>query len=191
MSVNPRLKKLALGCALVLLGLHAYADEAALWQAMRKPGHAVLIRHATAPGTGDPSHFKLDDCATQRNLSEAGRNEAQRLGERFRLNGLGTARVYSSRWCRCTDTARLLGLGVVQNLPLLDSFFARPENGQDQTRRLRSWLQRHAATAPLVLVTHQVNITALTGVFPAQGEIVVVAILPTGEIRVTGTLAPY
>lgn len=187
--VHVSLKKLQIGFALALVAVHAYADEATLWQAMRKPGHVVLIRHSTAPGTGDPSQFKIDDCATQRNLSEAGREEARRIGERFRHNGIRRAEVHSSRWCRCIDTARLLGLGPVEALPLLDSFFARPERGQDQTRRLLLWLQQHAKTETLVLVTHQVNITTLTGLYPAPGDIVVVAVSSSGSIRVAGTIA--
>jgi len=187
--VHVSLKALQIGFALALLGVHAYADEAALWQAMRKPAHAVLLRHATAPGTGDPSQFKIDDCTTQRNLSDAGREEARRIGERFRHNGIGRARIYTSRWCRALDTAQLLELGAVEVLPLLDSFFSRPERDQAQTRGLKQWLQQHAKTELLILVTHQVNITALTGIHPAPGDIVVVAVSPTGSIRPLGTIS--
>ena len=99
----------------LLLPLSAAAqpqtDEAGLWAALRDGGHVALIRHALAPGTGDPAGFRVDDCATQRNLSPAGRAQARAIGERFRANGIDTAALFSSQWCRCLDTARELALG--------------------------------------------------------------------------------
>ena len=101
----------------LLLPLSAAAqtqpDEAALWAALRAGGHVALIRHALAPGTGDPAGFRVDDCATQRNLSPTGRAQARAIGERFRANGIDTAAVLSSQWCRCLDTARELALGEI------------------------------------------------------------------------------
>jgi phosphohistidine phosphatase SixA len=150
----------------------------------------AIMRHATAPGTGDPAGFRLDDCRTQRNLSEEGREQAARIGARFRANGIETARVFSSQWCRCLDTARLLGLGPVEELPLLNSFFAESEQRDSQTRSLKKWLaDQDFGDRPLVLVTHQVNVTALTGVYPNSGEIVVIARPQNGDIVVAGTIA--
>ncbi len=159
--------------------------EAALWAALASGGHVALLRHALAPGTGDPAGFRLEDCATQRNLSPAGRGQARALGERFRKNGAANVAVFSSLWCRCLETARLLDLGEVTPLPALNSFFRDPSREAAQTAALRRLIRERGGGKSLVLVTHQVNITALTGVFPQSGEIVVVR--PEGDgLKVIG-----
>lgn len=182
---------LAVGC-LLAAGRDGPAlaadDQAALWQAIRSGEAAALMRHAIAPGTGDPATFRIDDCATQRTLSENGRAQARAIGARFRANGVAAAEVRSSRWCRCLETAELLGLGPVLAMPALNSFFGDREEGPDQTAALRRYLGAWAGERPLVLVTHQVNVTALTGVYPASGEVVVVRIDGRGWIEVAGTL---
>lgn len=147
-------------------------------------GQFLLLRHALAPGTGDPANFNVDDCTTQRNLSEAGRGQARRIGARIKQAGIEKATVYSSQWCRCMDTADLLGLGEVQVLPVLNSFYQRWHLEAEQTEALKQWLVDANLTKPRVLVTHQVNITALTGVFPASGEMVVAEISKDGKVEV-------
>jgi broad specificity phosphatase PhoE len=142
--------------------------------AMREGGHVALIRHALAPGTGDPAGFTPGACDTQRNLSEEGRAQARRIGDLFRENGIPQARIFTSAWCRSRETAELLRLGPVTVLEPLDSFFRRRSEGERQTRALARWIAEQDALPPIVLVTHQVNITALTGVFPGSGEIVIV-----------------
>ena len=182
--------RLLLGIALYLaLGSLAWADENP-WQALRSGTAIGLLRHATAPGIGDPAHFRLEDCATQRNLSEAGRQQARAIGAAFRRNGIATARVLSSRWCRCLETARLLDLGPVEPFPPLDSFFAASERAAPQTAALQAFLSRPYAGPPRVLVTHQVNITALTNVVPRSGELIVAQPLADGRVRVIGRLEP-
>ena len=169
------------------------ADEAeeALWTALRAGDAVALIRHALAPGTGDPAGFKLEDCATQRNLSEEGRRQARQIGAAFRENGMTSAQVRSSRWCRCLETARLLELGPVEPFPALDSFFNQPGRGPAQTAALREFLNRADTTRlPRVLVTHQVNITGLTSVVPRSGEMIVVQPTAEGDMRVMGRLEP-
>ncbi len=108
------------------IGVHATAatsDEDALWQKLRGGGVTVLMRHAaTDPGIGDPPGFKLNQCATQRNLSDAGRQDARRIGAAFRRHGVAPGAVWSSRWCRCLDTARM-AFGSVVPEPGLDSMF--------------------------------------------------------------------
>ena len=118
----------------------AVAEEAALWKALASKGHVALLRHAIAPGTGDPPDFAVGDCSTQRNLSQEGRAQAERIGDRFRDNGIEAARVVSSQWCRCLDTAELLGLGAVEELPPLNSFYQRTERRKPQTEALNAWL---------------------------------------------------
>lgn len=146
------------------------------------------MRHAIAPGTGDPPEFMLGDCNTQRNLSSEGREQAMRIGARFRENGIHTARVFSSQWCRCLETARLLELGTVDDLPIINSFFQQYENREPQTEALREWIAVQDLDEPLVLVTHQVNITALTGIFPNSGEMVIIRRSSGAEIEVVGTI---
>jgi 8-oxo-(d)GTP phosphatase len=153
----------------------AEEDASATLQALATGGYVILLRHATAPGTGDPVGFRLGDCSTQRTLSDAGREQARRIGDALKDADVRIDAVYSSQWCRCRETAELLGLGPVASLPLLNSFFRRPAaEGDVQTQQLRAWLVDQRPKGAIVLVTHQVNITALTGVFPQSGEMVVV-----------------
>lgn len=169
---------------------YGVAEEVALWRALRSGGHVALLRHAIAPGTGDPPGFKLEDCSTQRNLSAAGRAQAVRIGEQFRANGIDTARVFSSQWCRCIDTAKYLGLGPVEPLPVLNSFFRNRRDGDRQTKELMNWLDIQDFAGVTVLVTHQVNITALTVVFPESGAIIIVRRSTPGTLSVVGTISP-
>lgn len=151
------------------------------WQRLAEPGHVLLLRHANAPGVGDPPAMVLGDCATQRNLDERGRAQAKRLGERLRAAGIKDVWVYTSQWCRCRETAHLLALGPVENLPALNSFFEQPETKAERIRSLRGFLDELPRTAcPVVLVTHQVTITALTGYFPTSGEGVVLQLQDGG-----------
>jgi len=166
------------------------ADQAALFDALRAGRAVALIRHALAPGVGDPAAFRLDDCATQRNLSAAGREQARALGARLRARGIASAAVYSSQWCRCLETARLLGLGPVTELPALNSFFSDRASEPAQTAGLSDFLRMERSAAPLILVTHQVNIRALTGQSTRSGEIVVVALPFAGEGAVLGRIPP-
>ncbi len=164
--------------------LHA---QEAVWQRLREGGHAILIRHALAPGAGDPPGFVLGDCSTQRNLSEEGRAQARRIGAAIRNAGVKVDRVLSSRWCRASETAALLGLGPAEPFAPLDSFFADSTQGAQRTAETRALLKTLGART-VVLVTHQVNITALTGIYPASGEMIVVKIPrgASGRLEVVG-----
>jgi phosphohistidine phosphatase SixA len=169
----------------------AAGDTERAWQALRAGGHVALLRHAEAPGIGDPPGFRLDDCATQRTLSAEGRAQARRIGEAFRRMGAPVEAVYSSQWCRCLETAELLGLAPVTPLSVLNSFFMQdPGRRERQTAELRAWLNDRLPRGSLVLVTHQVNITALTGISPGSGEAVVVKSLTGGEVEVIGRIPP-
>lgn len=162
-------------------------DEA--MRALLAPGGVGLMRHARAPGVGDPPGMRLDACATQRNLSAEGRDQARRIGAALRAAGLRAAEVRSSAWCRAWETAELLDLGPARPLPALDSFFDDRGQQERQTAELRAYLDAGRDGPPRVLVTHQVNITALTGVFPVEGEIVVLRPGPDGYAAV-GRLRP-
>jgi broad specificity phosphatase PhoE len=158
------------------------------WASLRAPGHFALIRHALAPGTFDPPGFRIDDCATQRNLSDEGRAQAARIGDLFRANGIAAARVFSSQWCRCLETATLLKLGDVTPQPLLNSFAQDRDRAVQQTAAARPWIAQLDLATPTVMVTHQVVITALSDVFPGSGEIVVMRRQPDGRLLVAGRL---
>jgi phosphohistidine phosphatase SixA len=175
--------------ALALVGGTAapsHAEEAG-WAALRMPGTHAVMRHARAPGTGDPPGFRLGDCSTQRNLDEEGRQQARRIGDAFRANRIVVDVVLTSAWCRAAETAELLDLAPVTTEPALNSFFSARAEEERQTSRLVERLadlgQRKA-----VLVTHQVNVTALTDVFPSSGEIVVVSVTPDGSVAVKGRI---
>lgn len=143
------------------------------FSALKQPGAVALMRHALAPGTGDPAGFTLDDCATQRNLDAAGRAQARRIGALMRGAGVTLDAVWTSQWCRTRDTAELTGMGTPLDMPMLNSFFAGQGDEAAQTRATLEALRALPEDARVLLVTHQVNITALTGVFPGSGEIVV------------------
>ena len=162
-----------------------------LWDALRSKNHFALLRHALAPGTGDPPEFTVDRRETQRNLSEEGRKQAKRIGDLFRAHGINKARVYSSEWYRCRDTAELLDLGPVTSLPALNSFYQNYEQKDVRTESLNDWLTQQRIDEPLILVTHQVNITALTGVYPSSGEIVILEKNAQVGLKVLGSIETY
>lgn len=154
-----------------------------------QPGAVLLMRHAIAPGGGDPAGFVLGDCSTQRNLSDKGRAQARAIGARLRAAGLSFDQVFSSEWCRSRETAELLDLGEVTALPPVNSFFDNREDGPRQTRETLDYLATLPPEARVVIVTHQVNITALTGVTPQSGE-TVVAQRDGAQLIVEGRLPP-
>ncbi len=162
-----------------------------VWQQVAAPnakGYALLLRHAIAPGTGDPAGFRLGDCSTQRNLSDEGRKQARDIGSWLRAQNLKIASVETSRWCRATETAELLNLAKPRANPSLDSLFTVPNiDTHPKTKQARQQIINHRnKQGLLVLVGHQVNIASLTGVAPASGEGVLVKATPTGKIKVLG-----
>ncbi|SEH21737.1 histidine phosphatase family protein [Rhizobium sp. NFR12] len=159
------------------------------WAELRTGAALVLLRHAIAPGTGDPANFAIGDCSTQRNLSAQGIAQAGRIGTLFQENGVAQARLFLSQWCRCLDTAKGLGLGPVEPQPLLNSFFGSPEDGRPQTQALRAWMTGLPPGRPVVLVTHQVNITGLTNIVPASGELLFVTARAADPLTVIGRVA--
>ena len=141
---------------------------------LRSGACVFVVRHAeTDPGIGDPPNFQLSDCSTQRNLSEAGRDRSRRLGQWFKSHQLKARVVQSSAWCRCRDTAEL-AFGPYMVLPALNSTFNKDNLPEPQSQSLRTRLNAMPGGAFEVWVTHQVNITALTGEFTAMGEALIV-----------------
>lgn len=151
----------------------ASADEVSAVAALRAGGHVLVLRHAvTDPGVGDPPGFRVEDCATQRNLSEQGRRDAARLGASLRAEGVAVTETLSSGWCRCLDTARL-AFGAVRRWEPLDSFFDERSAEPARTAAVRTAVAQWRGPGTLALVTHQVNIAALAGEVVGPNEAVV------------------
>lgn len=165
----------------------APAQPADPWSALRAGGVAILLRHAqTEPGVGDPAGFRLGDCSTQRNLSDEGRRQSQRIGAALSAQGIRVDRVLSSQWCRCLDTARLaFPQHKVEPFAALNSFFDDRSAEPDRTREVRARIAAIRAPANVVFVTHHVNVLALTGDAVGSGE----AVLVLAPDRTLGRLA--
>jgi Histidine phosphatase superfamily (branch 1) len=144
----------------------------AAWELLRAGGIA-LFRHANAPGVGDPPGMRLDDCSTQRNLDEEGRLQAMRIGNAFRSRGIQVSAVLTSQWCRAVQTAEIAFPGLVRVEPVFNSFFDDQKARRPQTEDARRLLEGWRGPGALFVSTHQVNITALTGLAAASGEGVV------------------
>lgn len=177
-------------CLFALGTPSARAQDNGAWAAFRAPGTHALMRHATAPGIGDPASFRLGDCATQRNLDRRGRDEAEAIGAAIRARGVPVTRVLTSQWCRARETARLLGLGTVRDEPVINSFFQDSSTRQRQTRDVVALLASLSPQDKAILVTHQVNITALVGGGVSSGEIIIVSVRPDGTLAVEGRIQP-
>jgi phosphohistidine phosphatase SixA len=169
----------------------AYANELAIWdklQGTNPKGYVLLLRHTLAPGVGDPENFKLNDCSTQRNLSQVGRDDAKSVGEWLKRRQIKIARIESSRWCRAKETAQLLDIGRVRLNPNLDSLFESqdPANAIQTVRVKKQIVDWRNKSGLLVLVGHYVNIGAVTGVGVGSGEGVLVKADSKGKIAVVG-----
>ncbi len=165
------------------------AGESPLAGRLTEGGRVLMIRHALAPGSGDPAGFTVGDCTTQRNLNEQGRSQARAIGTWLRDRGVTSARVYSSQWCRCLETAELIGLGPVTELPALNSFFQRPEDRQPNLAALRTFLANQPPDGKLiVLVTHFVTISGIAGKGVSSGEGVVLQLDGEGGFDVMGRI---
>jgi broad specificity phosphatase PhoE len=174
--------------AVLALAGPASADESAAWAALKAGGHVLLVRHAqTTTGVGDPPGFRLDDCSTQRNLSETGRAQSRELGRRLREAGVQATLVLTSRWCRCIDTARL-AFDRHDAWPPLDSLFGNRAAEAAQSAQVRERVRAWKGPGTMVLVTHGANISALTGEGTAMAEALVLA-PGAGAFGVVGRIA--
>lgn len=168
----------------------ACASEA-LWALLRSGGQVVLIRHAiTTPGVGDPPGMRLDDCRTQRNLTDDGRRHAREVGEAFRARGIVVDRVLTSPWCRCIETARL-AFGPAELSSALGNLFGRPELQAKQVGEMEILVGGFAGRGNLMLVSHGSTIAALTGINPSPAEMVVVTPRGQGRFDARGRLTAH
>lgn len=166
----------------------AWADEA-LWAKLKAGGNVVLMRHAsTGEGRGEPRGFKLGDCATQRNLSDAGREEARLLGRLFKFRAINLAPIRSSQWCRCQETARLAFGEEPEPWPLLNSLHVQPDREFDLAAEVDALAAKVKPPYNAVLVTHDFNIRALTGISPKEAELIVARSVG-GKLEVIGRLS--
>jgi len=155
------------------------------WETLHEPGAFALMRHALAPGTSDPAGFQLDVCETQRNLDARGKEQARKTGAAFRDQGVAFDQVWTSQWCRTRETAELLDIGPVVDTPALNSFFQDFSSSETQTAEVMSLLS--TTQAKVLIVSHQVNIRALTGQSTRSGEVLVVRL--TGDrLKVIGSI---
>ena len=146
------------------------------WKPAQDGNKIIMIRHALAPGSGDPAGFKIDDCKTQRNLDEIGVNQSKKIGKLFREKKIKIDQVLSSQWCRCKDTAKF-AFENYKEFPALNSTFSPPydKNKKKQIRELRNFVNRwNGQGGNLILVTHYVVILAMTGHAPRSGELLII-----------------
>lgn len=172
-----------MGAACLLASVFANASE--LSDKLQSADHVLLMRHALAPGLGDPAHYTLDDCKTQRNLSNEGRQQAQAAGQWLKQQGISSADVQSSAWCRCKDTAALLGFGGFTVEPTLGSFFDEMHKAKVQNQKLEKFVANRLKTKgnkALILVTHHVNIYEFTGENIGSGDMVLAKVNASGKM---------
>ena len=146
--------------------------------------HVLLMRHADAPGFGDPAGYVIGQCSTQRNLGDYGKRQAKAIGAWLTNQGIQKSEVFSSPWCRCLDTANLLNKGSVKTEASLGSFFDNMSLEKRQTKALEMFIKNELAKqskVPLILVTHHVNIQAFTGKVVGVGDMVLVKVGKNGE----------
>ena len=159
-------------------------SHAGLKEDLETGSYVLMMRHADAPGYSDPAGYNLTDCSTQRNLGEAGKTQAKMIGQWLTTQGIESAQVFSSPWCRCKDTATLLNKGTVTVEPSLGSFFENRGNRQEQTLATQikiAQLLKSSPRKPVIMVTHQVNIQAFAGQSLSSGSMVLVKVNASGQ----------
>jgi phosphohistidine phosphatase SixA len=162
----------------------SHLSHAGLKEDLETGSYVLMMRHADAPGYSDPAGYNLTDCSTQRNLGEAGKTQAKMIGQWLKTQGVESAQVFSSPWCRCKDTATLLNKGTVTVEPSLGSFFENRGNRQEQTRATQikiAQLLKSSPRKPVIMVTHQVNIQDFAGQSLSSGSMVLVKVNASGQ----------
>ena len=158
---------------LFLLNKTSFANENIV-EILKKGGNIIFIRHAIAPGNGDPQNFDISKCATQRNLSKDGELQALKIGKFFKENDIKLTKVLSSEWCRCKDTAKI-AFGNYETKNFLNSFYDERflKNKDKQILDFQKFIRNWNKTGNLVLVTHYVVISEILDLTTSSGEIVI------------------
>lgn len=187
------INRFILGCFIFLISASVVSANTSnttspeLIKAMQTGGHILMMRHENAPGYGDPENIKISDCSTQRNLDDLGRQQSKKFGEWLRQNSIEASAVYSSQWCRCLETAKLLEMGRVKELPALNSFFQMPEMRESNLKALTEFIAKQNNTSKLIImVTHFVTIQAITGEGLASGDAVLIKLNSPGAYETIG-----
>lgn len=172
-----------------LAAQNARADD--LWALLKKPGHFLLLRHSNAPGDmPEPNNFDLKNCLIQRNLDEAGRAQARRVGDEFRKHGISHVRLVSSQFCRALETAKLTKLGPVQEMPALNMVYrSEPARMKTTAEKTSAFMKSVSASQVVMFVTHVDNILAIANVSLQSGEMAVVHLDASGAVMVDGRIA--
>jgi phosphohistidine phosphatase SixA len=177
---------------LCLMAFYASASlSSELSDLMQQPRVVLMMRHAYAPGFSDPANFVLGQCATQRNLNQEGIEQAKKIGVWLKSQGVTQAKVFTSPWCRCVDTATHLNYGPLVTLPALGSTFSQTDSYSPAKASLTQWMKTHLERergGPIIMVTHQVNITAYTGINTGTGDMVLVQVNSQGDAKVLKTI---
>ena len=174
---------------ILLLGLlnpsnNSFGSDKIL-NSLQEGGKLIFIRHAIAPGNGDPNNFNLEDCSTQRNLNEKGIKQSQKIGFFFKNNKIKIDKVISSEWCRCKDTAQI-AFGKFETFNALNSFYDEKfsKNEFKQIEDLQKYINSWDSKKNLVLVTHFVVISSILNIASSSGEV----IISDKNLKVIGTV---
>ena len=171
-------------CTLLFTQSKFATAQSDLASKLKDGSHVLLMRHADAPGYGDPKNYQISECSTQRNLGDRGRKQAKNTGDWLSSQGIEQAKVYSSPWCRCIDTATLLNKGAVKKEAALASFFDDMSQAKRQTDELVKLIaveRKQNPNMPIIMVTHHVNIQSYMGMVVNSGDMVLVKVDPTGK----------
>jgi len=169
----------------LLMALHGALHAGELAERLKGPNHVLVMRHAYAPGVGDPPGYSLEKCESQRILNDEGKQQSVRIGQWLRAQGVAKADVYASIWCRCRQTAERLALGPITIEPSLASFFDTPEQAAAQNKRLQDFVAmslKSKGDRALILVTHHVNIREFMGKDIGSGDMVLARVNAQGKV---------
>ena len=171
---NIKFQNILTGVILITLLLVAEAFARSELEIIKKniSANVIFLRHALAPGVGDPENFIKEDCSTQRNLNDKGRLQARLIGNYLRSTNLKFSQILTSEWCRCIDTAKELNLGQWTTFSGLNSFFQEYEKKDQVMNKLQKKLDSLGYSDLALFVTHQVIISEQTGIVPRSGEMV-------------------
>ena len=157
---------------LIFFPINLNADTNLLKLINEIDANIIFVRHTLAPGFGDPQNFNIDNCNTQRNLNEEGRNQAKIIGNVFKKNNLIFSEILSSEWCRCKETTDLLNIGEWKTFGGLNSFFQKHSNKREVMKKLIDKIEKLDDNHFILMVTHLVIINEITGISPPSGGIV-------------------